>query len=765
VALNLTKKGYWIVPCDGKKPVGTDWQGRRREMAELWRELHIPGKNIALVLNRSNLIDVECDTEEAEARLHEMFGGAIPMTPTWQSKRGRHRLFVRPEGLPEKAVEKLDGVEFRGLGTEKGAVSVIPPSVHPDGPKYQWLPGLSLGQVRPAALPADLIERLRSSEPTAPCGKGGLKEITEGSRNKVLFKYACNLIKSKLPKDMISPIVHAMNESLCRPPLDPAEVDGILRSARSQNPQSSQKTNGDVLLEIAKKDSVFWHTPEKVGYATILHNGHREHWPLRSKGYRQWLAKEFYDREGSAVGTQTLNDAITTIEGKAIYDGEEHEVFVRVASHGGCVYLDMCDEQWRVIRIDENGWEIVTDCPVLFRRSRRMLPLPEPERGGTINKLRDFLNVTKEDWPLVLAFVFDCLRPEGPRTILKIAGEQGSAKTTATKVIRGLIDPNTCESRGSPHSERDLRIAAESSWLCAFDNLSYVTPELSDALCRLSSGGGFGVRSHYENDEETVFKGKRPIILNGIEEVGTRSDLSDRSLLIQLPRLEDDKRKSESVFDSEFAAARPAILGAFLDAVAVALWNLPSVREMPPEGGWPRMMDFAQWVVAGETALGLKSGQFLEAYRANRESQDEAALESCPVAKAVIELMKGRRKWEGTATQLLGYIAIGQDTRVKGWPKNARALSGMLGRLAPSLRRAGLVIEQDKKENRKLWRIENPNTAKATIPASKPKASANPQSSQNPQDKASRLRTNPQEGGGLAEELRKIKLRIAPPKT
>jgi hypothetical protein len=324
--------------------------------------------------------------------------------------------------------------------------------------------------------------------------------------------------------------------------------------------------------------------------------------------------------------------------------------------------------------------------------------------------LRQFVNVTDEGWCLLLGFLLDCLRPEGPRTILKVAGEQGSAKTTLTKIIRGCIDPNACPSRGTPQTERDLRIAAESGWVCAFDNLSYITPELSDALCRLSSGGGFGVRTHYENEEETVFNSKRPIILNGIEEVGTRSDLTDRSVLVQLPRLADDKRLSECVFDREFEAARPRIIGALLDAAVAALTNLPSVRPTHPEGGWPRMVDFAQWVVAAEESLCIRSGGFLEAYRASRDSANQGALESCPVVKALLKTLKDLEggKFEGTATQLLDKISIGADTRVKGWPKNARALSGMLIRLAPSLRQSGLTVEQDVEDNRKLWRISQP---------------------------------------------------------
>jgi hypothetical protein len=324
--------------------------------------------------------------------------------------------------------------------------------------------------------------------------------------------------------------------------------------------------------------------------------------------------------------------------------------------------------------------------------------------------------VTDEHWPLVKAWLIAALRPVGPFPILKTVGEQGSAKSTMARVLRALTDPNTCPTRGAPGGERDLMVAAESAWVCCFDNLSYVSPELSDALCRLCTGGGFGVRTHYENAEETVFSAKRPIILNGIEDPATRSDLMDRAIIVELPRLADRDRLPERVFDERFEKARPKIFGALLDALAAALKNLPDVERSDRQ--WPRMADFAMWATAAEPALGLKEGDFLKAYAANRKLANETALEASPVAAALLALrdkpaitlrgqiaVKAPLPFDGTATELLKLLSAGQDTRAKSWPKNAKALSGILERLAPNLRAAGLSVEKGRRGNDKVWRI------------------------------------------------------------
>jgi hypothetical protein len=154
-----------------------------------------------------------------------------------------------------------------------------------------------------------------------------------------------------------------------------------------------------------------------------------------------------------------------------------------------------------------------------------MLPLPVPERGGSIEALRPFLNISNQhEFVLIVAWLLAALRPTGPYPLLAISGEQGSAKTVLSKLLRGLLDPNVAPVRALPRDERELMIAANNGHLLGFDNLYGLSPWLSDGLCRLASGGSFAVRQLYTNDEEVLFKVARPTLLNGIEDVIDRPD-------------------------------------------------------------------------------------------------------------------------------------------------------------------------------------------------------------------------------------------------
>jgi hypothetical protein len=346
--------------------------------------------------------------------------------------------------------------------------------------------------------------------------------------------------------------------------------------------------------------------------------------------------------------------------------------------------------------INRDGWQIITTPPAKFRRTSGMLPLPSPVSGGSIDELRRFVNVgTDQDWRLMVAFLTAGLRPRGPYPILAINGEQGSAKSTTSRVLRRAIDPHVTLIRCEPREVRDLMIAATNSWAVALDNISSLAVWLSDALCRLATGGGFATRTLYENDEETHFDAMRPVLLNGIEDVATRFDLLDRCVVLSLPTIPDDRRREEEALWREFEAAHPRILGALLDAVVGGLRMLPSVKL----DRLPRMADFARWGEAVGRALGWSEGAFLSAYEANRASVNEVAVEASPIALAVRGLAAQQEEWTGTATELLKLLTeqAGESaTREKSWPRNANALSGRLKRAAPSLRKCGVEITFDR---------------------------------------------------------------------
>ena len=248
-----------------------------------------------------------------------------------------------------------------------------------------------------------------------------------------------------------------------------------------------------------------------------------------------------------------------------------------------------------------------------------MQPLPLPVRGGSIESLAPFLNLASEnDFVLVVAWLLGALRAGGPYPVLAIAGEQGSAKTVLSKLLRALIDPSVAPVRALPRDERELFIAASNGHVLAFDNLSGLPPWLSDTLCRLTSGGAFSTRRLFTDQDEILFAAARPIILNGIEEVITRPDLADRAILLMLAPIAERQRRPETVLWREFELARPRILGALLDAAAHGLQMLPQVRLQ-----WlPRMADFALWAAACESAF-RPAGTFDAAYSNNRREAIE----------------------------------------------------------------------------------------------------------------------------------------------
>ncbi len=474
-----------------------------------------------------------------------------------------------------------------------------------------------------------------------------------------------------------------------------------------QQAEPEKDTQAQALLALAAQ-AAFFHTPEGTGYVTVPVAEHKETWPIKSSGFRRWLVRQFFAVQEKPPSAQALQDTLAVLEAKAFFDGTELAVFTRLAEVDGKIYLDTCNAAWEVVEVTQDGWQVVSEYPVKFRRTNGMLPLPLPVQGGDIKDLRQFVNVGSEaDWCLLVAWAVAALRPSGPYPVLTLHGEQGSAKSTAVRVLRALIDPATAPMRTTPRDERDLAIAACNAWVIAYDNLSGLPSWLSDALCRVATGGGFATRTLYSDNEESIFDYTRPIVINGIDEIVARHDLLDRSLLLTLPVIPEAGRRDEAAFWADFEQARPLILGALLDAVAVGLRDIAGTRL----AALPRMADFAKWVVACEPALPWAAGAFLGAYAGKRAEAVEAALEADPVAVAVKALLAETEPWEGTATELLAalekYVAE-TTTRAKSWPKSARGIGNRLRRAATFLRHAGVEVEFVREANtsrRRLIRI------------------------------------------------------------
>jgi CHC2 zinc finger len=229
-------------------------------------------------------------------------------------------------------------------------------------------------------------------------------------------------------------------------------------------PVELKKKQADVLIELASSVELF-HDRDDVGYARFDVNGHKENWPIRSKGFKRWLVRGFHESTQSAPSSEGMQAALGVLEARAQFDAPEQEVHVRVAGRDNCIYIDLADRDWRAIEIDEDGWRVVENPPVYFRRSSGMKPLPEPVAGGSLNDdLKPLLNVkTDNEFVLNVAWLLAALRPTGPYPVEALAGEQGSAKSMRANFLRALVDPNSVPLRALPRSEHDVFIAARNS--------------------------------------------------------------------------------------------------------------------------------------------------------------------------------------------------------------------------------------------------------------------------------------------------------------
>ncbi len=467
-------------------------------------------------------------------------------------------------------------------------------------------------------------------------------------------------------------------------------------SGKGDDEKKQRKSAATKAIELAQATQFeLWHTPAGEALASIRREQHIEHWAVMGREFKLWLTRLYYNATQDAMTVEAINSALNVIAAQAAFNADEHDVFVRVAKFDRKIYVDLCNQCWQAVEIDSNGWRVVDTPPVRFRRFKAMLPLPIPERGGRIDELRKLINVSDATWPLVVGWLLGCFLPESKYPILALFAEQGAGKTTAARFLRALIDPNTSPLRSEPRKEDDLIIAANNSWLVAYDNLSSIPAWLSDALCRLATGGGLSKRTLYSNDEETIFSVTRPAMLTSIEDVASRSDLLDRCMVAHLPTIPSEQRKTETELQAAFTAMQPRLLGAILETVSVGLKREHEVR---PDR-LPRMADFAKWVIACEPGLGWPSGTFLAAYDDNRSESNELALESSVIWKPLSELLAERNEWHGTAGDLKKTLEESLGNNVpKDWPKSARGIGGAVRRIAPNMRALEWLVTFDERE-------------------------------------------------------------------
>jgi Domain of unknown function (DUF3854) len=455
-------------------------------------------------------------------------------------------------------------------------------------------------------------------------------------------------------------------------------------------PAAEAKTaNIDRLSAIVNNCSV-WQTEDRIPMIDIPILNHKESISLKDSRFKNWLAYEFFERTGRHCSSDAIGQLTDRLLGQAL-SSPIHKVYHRVAKIGDEIYIDLGDQAHTIIKVCGAGWAIHEgECPAKFKRPNSMKALPVPSKNPDWSGLKEILNLRDEDWPLLMAWLSWGLFPNLAHPLLILNGEQGTGKSKTTQLLKRLIDPSKALLLSMPDDEGGLKAHASNRWLLAYDNLSGLSKRMSDAFCSVATGIGFSGRALYTDTDESLFDGVRPIVLNGIEDLVTRPDLLERSIILNLQPISDTARITEQEWEDILAESESNIFSALLDSLAQGLRRQSKTRPL----SLSRMADFQLWGTCVESAFGFTPGEFERAYQVNRKLINETAIDNDAIATAILQMLE-TKNFVGTASDLLtelGKIVTEEQRKAPDWIKSPRVLGRRLQRLAPELRKRDIEI-------------------------------------------------------------------------
>ena len=518
-------------------------------------------------------------------------------------------------------------------------------------------------------------------------------------------------------------------------PQDPVDADGLVippgpsRGAwlddapPTEHPDTTdhedddgpKPTQASMLVELATAD--YWFGTSELGEAfAVPHDGPMVARILRGSGsLRAELASGFLAAHGKVPSSSALADAMMVLEGAAL-TGPRCKLALRVGRNpdNDALVLDLGDEDGRVVEITRDGWTILEVSPILFRRTALSGPLPAPRSDiGDIDRLRPLINISDDDWPLLVACLVACLVPEIPHPILGFLGKQGSAKTTTAKHVSAVVDPSAAQTRAAPRDVESWVVAASGSWIVVLDNVSRVPQWLSDALCRAATGDALVRRKLYTDGDLAVIAFRRVVAITSIDPGALAGDLAERLVAFDLAPITETSRQQDATVTDGFAQAHPAILAGLLDIAVQVLAHLDDIVL----DRMPRMADFARIVAATDRVLATDA---LDRYLGGRTRIAEDVVDGDRVASMLRDL--GDEGWEGSATDLLETLTERlphPDRPPRDWPTSAKAMSGALIRCEDALGLIGINVApagQDPTTRRKKYRIQRFESFDASEP-------------------------------------------------
>lgn len=472
---------------------------------------------------------------------------------------------------------------------------------------------------------------------------------------------------------------------------------GIAAKEDSFDYSNDKRQQCEVLLDIIREeDAKLFLNENNEPYAEISVDGHKEVYAVNSNEFKLWVQKLYHDKTRKAIRRDGVVQVIEVLAAETKFgaDSEICKLSNRVAKYGSGFWYDLTNRNWSAVKTTPDGWTVVSDVPRIFTRYRHQLEQVEPIKGGDIRSIFKYVNLDKEYQLLFLCWLVFCFVPDIPHPMPILTGEKGAAKSTTCVLTKKIIDPSVLDTLALSKDERSLTVNLQQIYYLPFDNVSTISNEVSDILCRAITGGAVQQRRLHTNGDDYIFTFKRCLAINGISNVANRSDLLDRAIIFELQRVPEDKRRElQEVYD-EFEADRPYILGAIFDTLSKAMKIYPDVKLSKMS----RMADFCRWGYAIAEAICGDGDEFLNEYKSNQKLENTEAINSDTVAYLIVEFLRDRDTWRGRVSELLTELQTeaekhGISSKSKSLPQIPNNLSRRIKSVRSNLETVGITFE------------------------------------------------------------------------
>ncbi len=473
-----------------------------------------------------------------------------------------------------------------------------------------------------------------------------------------------------------------------------------------------------IIKEAEQETELFCSTTGKAYIKVSRGNAATQLILVDSEAFEEWFRAHCYERYGKILTPGGHIQAQAHMRMRAKQKKERSRFYKRVYEKPGAVYYDLGREDGKYLKITADEIKLVRNPHILFHHSDIFAPQVEPETGKVSPKdvkrfIKAHFNFKSEaDRILFAVFLVGCFFGERfSNPVLEIYGQKASAKSTCFKRIQDLIDPLTVNPLfPMSRKEHEVAMCLTEEYMVCFDNISYISQDISDLLCRNYTRTVQVKRKLFTDSTQAISEPNAIVCINSTRQCILRSDLADRAIFLELERIRPEKMLGDDELRKNWEKDRPFFFGALCQTVKGVLGDTEPARHPSPV----RMVDFYEMAVKAGKQIGYAEEQVYEAFRLNRKKINESVVSGNVLLMVIENFMEREENRDGIKSRVSDFyrdlkIYALEECGINGrnFPGAPEVMTRKMSEDRSNLEDAGIYYEIKKGKNARyieIWR-------------------------------------------------------------